>query len=84
MATDFSRVVLAPSRSSAPTLACHHRPETCPLSRPLWDLEVGAGGEESQNQDVLENLARGSSESILQLLCGHGPAPLPPFASSRR
>lgn len=56
--TDFSRVVFAQSSSSAPTLAYSHWPEICPLYRPMWNLEVGAGREESWNQD-LENLVLG-------------------------
>lgn len=59
MATDFHRVGLAQSSSSAPTFTCCHRPEPCSLFRALWDLGVRAGGEESQNPAVVENLAPG-------------------------
>lgn len=69
LATDFSRVVLAQLSSSTPLLACSHWPETYPLCRLLWDREVGAGREQSQNQDILENLARGGLHRTFSRCC---------------
>ena len=42
------------------------------------------GGRQSRSQDVLENLAWASSESIPQALCGHGLAPRPPSPLSQQ
>lgn len=70
-------MIFAQSVSSAPTLACSHWPETCPLSRPLWDLDVGALKEESCNQNVLEKSGPGGLQRAFSRCCVDMAVPTP-------
>lgn len=62
-------------------------PRLLSLARDLPSLSAlgpRRGGRWSRSQDVLENLAWASSESIPQAPCGHGLAPRPPSPLSQQ